>query len=284
MFFSRSRWMALPVTLMIVILLIVHITPAWAAPSQQDQPTPGAPLVVDDVIQSISGTTWVVGERTVIVTSQTVIGGVPSIGKKAHLILMADSAGHWIAQSATIIIIIVPPTLTPIPTATFTPTPNITATPSAIVTPSITPGGPTLTATASSTLTITPGGPTLTPTLTLPVTYTATASSTPIPYVTIVIEGPIEKIDLTIDIVQIYGQRIKLKHDDPLRVKLKIGNWLRINGDYGVDVDQQIVIIENVIVIIDAPTVILIAPSGNGNNGGDNGDGNDKKKHDKKDD
>ncbi|GEM_PF-1137343 len=260
MFFSRLRLIVLPIAL-VVALLTSSFIPARAALRQQGTPTPGTSLVVDDVIQSINGTTWVVGGRTIVVTSQTVISGAPIVGKKAHLVVVADPDGQWIAQSITIIIIIVPASATPLPTTTFTPTPNITPTPSPSVLPSITPGGPTLT-----------------PTFTLTATAIVPLTSTPIPYVTIVIEGPVELIDLNVDIIVVYGQRIKLKHDDPLRTKLKVKDWVHISGNYGVDVDQQVVIVVVVIIIIDAPTIIIVVPP-SGSSGNDGGDDDGKHKH-----
>ncbi len=258
---SFSTSLRSSILLFLIVTLVISFIPdsrrLQAAPSNQVQPTPGTTVTIDNVIQSINGTMWVVGDQSIQVTSQTVISGTPIVGKKAHLIAAVDDKGQLVAQSVIIIIIFEAPTLTVTPNLTLTPTPTTL--------PSLTPGGPPLTATLTGTLSRTPGGPVLSPTPMPP------ATSTAIPYTTIVIEGPVEVIDLNVDIVVVYGQRIKLRHDDPLRVHLKVGNWVRINGNYSVNIDQQIVVVAIVIVIIDAPTIIIVAPNSGNNGGGDDG-------------
>jgi hypothetical protein len=204
-----------------------------------------ATVIVDGVVQSINGDMWVVGGVTVKVSATTVITGAPVVGNVVHLVAVSDASGQLVAQSITLI-----------PTATVTPGPS--ATPTA-----------TLTATA----TITPGGPTFTPTPAVTAAATedeGTTTGTPVPFVTIIIEGPVDEIDVNVDVVIIFGQRIKLKHGDPVFGKLKLGDWLHVSGNFGEDDDKQIVIIAIIVVIIDQPVNIVVLPPGHQH--GDGGD------------
>jgi hypothetical protein len=126
-------------------------------------------------------------------------------------------------------------------------------------------------ATPAATLPATmPATPPATPNATAPATPGATPTN--VPFTTIVIEGPVEQIDLTVNIVVVYGQKIRLRRDDPIRTRIKVGDWIRINGNFDHDENNQIIIIAVVVVIIDAPTVIIVAPGNPGrpaNNGND---------------
>lgn len=104
---------------------------------------------------------------------------------------------------------------------------------------------------------------------TMAATMAATAPATPgaITYTTIVIEGPVEQIDVNINVVVVYGQKVRLRKDDPIRLKIKVGDWIRIKGNFDHDENNQIIIIAIIVVIIDAPTVIIIVPSNPGNSG-----------------
>jgi hypothetical protein len=154
------------------------------------------------------------------------------------------------APSAPTIVVIEPVVITILnilivsENATPTQTPNLTGTPTQTATP-----GPSPTATA-----------------------TLSGTPTSIPYTTIVIEGPVEQIDLTVNVIVVYGQKIRLRRDDPIRTRVKIGDWIRISGNFDHDENNQIIIIAVVVVIIDAPTVIIVAPGNPGrpaNNGND---------------
>lgn len=112
------------------------------------------------------------------------------------------------------------------------------------------------------------------------VTAVATQAVTPVPYVIIVIEGPVEEINIDVNVIVVYGQRIKLHPNDPLLAKLKIGDWVHVDGDFETDTDNTIiVVVVNIIIINPPPSVIIVAPpSGNDNCGhkhkdcGDEGD------------
>jgi hypothetical protein len=135
---------------------------------------------------------------------------------------------------------------------------------------------PGVTATYTAT-TISTDLPTLVSATNLPVTVTLTLTPTVtgLPYVTVVVEGPVESIN-GVTIV-IYGQRIKLRGDDPTRSKLSRGTWVKVSGIYGLDDDKMTMIITATnLTIIDAPAVIIpLPPPANGNNGNNGNDGDD---------
>lgn len=216
-------------------------------PALQTQPVT---LVIDGIVQSINGEIWIVSGVTIHVTAQALITGYPVVGSTVHIVAITDGSNQIVAQS----IALIPGTPTPLISATPSDTPTIA--PTSTAGPSPTP-----------TLSATPG--TLVPTV-MP-TVTPGTTPTPIPYATIIIEGPVESINL--NIIVVYGQRIKLRSDDPILAKLKHGDWVRVSGNYGLDDDKvTVVVIVVVIVIVDAPTtIIVVPPSNNDNNGDDNG-------------
>ena len=237
---------------MIIVLAIVPLigfssSPVHAKAQLQDQaPT----ITIDGVLQAKDGGIWTVSGVSIRVTDQTTISGAPTIGSTVHIVAISDGENKLTALSVSIIAV----------TATV-----ITQTPG----PS-----PTPTNTATASLTNTPG-PSPTSTATLATTPTG------IPYVTIIIEGPVQEI--TINVVVVYGQKIKLRGDDPVLVKLRIGDWIKISGNYGVDDDKvTVIIIAIIVIVIDTPPVIIVGPSNNGNGQGNgNGEGDDEgnKKH-----
>jgi hypothetical protein len=98
-------------------------------------------------------------------------------------------------------------------------------------------------------------------------TMAATAKFT---YIAIVLEGPVEDVQENIDVIIVRGMKVKVHHGDISKLKIKIGNWVRINGNSEYD-DDQIVIVAIIIIVVDAPTVIIVpAPSG-GSSGGQQG-------------
>lgn len=115
-------------------------------------------------------------------------------------------------------------------------TPNCTPTATATFTPTTTP--PTATPTATATLT-----PTATPTGTLTVTPTPTPG---LP-ITIIVEGPVEVIN--INIITIYDIDITIDANDPVLTHIQIGDLVRIEGDVLEDVDTLVVIAITVFVI-----------------------------------
>lgn len=130
---------------------------------------------------------------------------------------------------------------------TPTPTPEeaLIATP-ATITPEATPTFITLTPGTTPTLgTTTPAAPTVTP--------QATATSIDDDAVIIVIEGPVQEIN--INIITIYDIDIVLAPDDPLLTVIQIGDVIRVEG--AIDDDgPTIVIIAITIIIIDVDVFI----------------------------
>ena len=231
-----------------VFLIVMLSFVAFSQPHAQAAPrsrahaqagTPSATITIEGVLSSINGDTWIVGGVTILVTSQTVITGYPVVGNVIRVVAVPDENNHLVAQTITLV--------------------AMTATPGPSLTPSSTPVA-TLTGTLEPSPTAT-GIP--------PATLTATAgpSPTPIPFVLIVIEGPVEQIN--VNIIVIYGQRIKLRSDDPVLVKLKIGDWVHVDGNFGEDDDNTIIIVAVTIIIVNPPPTIIIIPPNNG--GGDEG-------------
>lgn len=244
-------------TVLIVTLSLMAFRPphAQAAPPSRapaQAVTPSTMITIEGVVSSIIGNTWIVGGVTIIVTPQTVITGYPVVGNVVHVAAAPGENNQLIAQTIALVAM----TATPGPSATPSDTPTVTLTGTV---------GP------SPTASITPN-----PTL----TGTSGPSPTPVPYVLIVIEGPVEAIN--VNIIIIYGQRVKLRPDDPELVKLKVGDWVHVDGDFERDSDNTIIIVVvNIIIINPPPTIIIVPPP---NNGGDGGDDNDGHKHKKGDD
>jgi hypothetical protein len=126
-------------------------------------------------------------------------------------------------------------TATPTATGTLS-----TATPTATGTPATaTPTGTAITATATPTITGTP--PTATPT---------TIGGLPI---TIVIEGPVQSIN--INVITIYNIDIELAENDPNLTIIQIGDIVRIEGDTREDDDDND---GNITIIVVAVTVVIV--------------------------
>src|SRR4051794_4598430 len=64
-----------------------------------------------------------------------------------------------------------------------------------------------------------------------------------IPYTAIIIEGPVEEVNININVIVIRSMRIRLRADDPLRLKVKVGDWVRINGNFDRDSDNQVIVV-----------------------------------------
>ncbi len=71
--------------------------------------------------------------------------------------------------------------------------------------------------------------------------------------VIIVIEGPVQQIN--INIITIYGINIELDPDDPLLTVIQIGDYIRVEGDYGQS-GNTIIIIAVTIIIVDVDVVV----------------------------
>jgi hypothetical protein len=122
----------------------------------------------------------------------------------------------------------------------------------------------------SVTITVTIGStPTATPTSAASSetteTATPTATGMPIQYVKVVIEGPVEQVDLSVDVVVVYKQRIRMRHDDPIRTKIKIGDWVHVDGNLERENINSLIIVVINIIIINPPPVIIVVQPGNNN-------------------
>jgi hypothetical protein len=208
----------------------------------------GVTLTIEGTVTAINGNTWLIGDVTVEVNTSTLLSYGITVGSRVRLVAVRDSGGKLVARTilliATPVPSIAPPTLTPIaPPATLTPPPvALTSTPAA-----------------------TPTGGSATP--------VGTLTRPPITYVTIIIEGPIESIN--VKVIVVYGWKIRLRDDDPIRLKVKVGDWVRIRGNYGRGDDDTILIIAIIVIIIETPRVIIIVPPGSGGGGGGDDDDDD---------
>jgi hypothetical protein len=181
-------------------------------------------ITIEGVVSSINGDTWVVGGVTITVTPQTAITGSPAVGSLVQVVAVAGEDNQLVAQSITTVNV-------------ASPTPS--STPTATVTGTVSPS-PTLTSTPTGTLT-----------------------GTPVPFVIIIIEGPIEEIDL--NIIVVYGIHIKLNGDDPELAHLHVGDWVHVEGEDEQEGDGSIVVIViNIIVINPPPPTVVVPPGSDG--------------------
>jgi hypothetical protein len=216
----------------------------------------GGRIEIEGTLVSVSPTEWNIGGVPFEVNSATAIAGNPAIGTIVRVIAFREDDDTFIAISIAVVdssaASATPstPTFTPTITSTFTPT----------FTPTGTLGTPTVTPTAG----------TVTPTLGTPTPITSTPNG--VTYVKIIIEGPVQEIYTDINVVVIYGLRVRLLDNDPAKTQIKVGDWISVGGNLDSDGDQIIIIATVVIVIIDAP-VIVIAPGGGGGNSGGGGSG-----------
>ncbi len=156
---------------------------SWTATRiEVEDPAVEEPVPVDGVISSFSDTSWVIDGKTLLITSDTTIGGVaPQVGYIAEA--LAQPRGNSLI--AIWITVLGPePTATWEPQPTATPTSQPTGTPTAEPTATATPEPPT--ATPEPTATATPEPPTATPEPTAtatpePPTATPEATATPTP-------------------------------------------------------------------------------------------------------
>ena len=230
--------------LLVVVPLIGfnHLPIQAKAPVRAQQ----AAINIDGTVQAINGDVWTVGGVTVRITPQTTIYGTVTVGSTVHITALSDGQNNIVAQS----VMAIPVTLTP---SSPTPTSTLLASPT-----------PTFTATPTGTLTTTPVLP----------TTTDTGSVGSPHYVYVVIEGPVQSVNVNINTVIIYGQPIQLAHTDPVLTQVKVGDWVKASGNYGVGDDHTtIVVVAVTVVIVDAPVIIVAPHNGNGNDGNGNGNG-----------
>jgi hypothetical protein len=199
-------------------------------------------VVVEGPLQSINNNLWVVNGQTIEINATTSVTGTPAIGNVVRVVAKQRADGKVIAVTITIMFVTATPTGTP-------PSP-------------------------------TPTGTQATPTNTLPApTGTGSATGTPVPFVKIIIEGPVGQVDLTVNVIVVYKQRIRLRANDPIRAKIKKGDWVRCEGNLEREADNRIIIVVINIIIINPPPVIVIVQPGNSNpasgGGGRRGDDDD---------
>jgi hypothetical protein len=85
----------------------------------------------------------------------------------------------------------------------------------------------------------------------------------------VVIEGQVQSVDTQTNLIVVGGQRIRLRADDPLRLRIKVGNWMRITGNLTRE-SEQVIVVAVIIVIIDTPAPVSV-PGGSGGQGGQGG-------------
>ena len=219
------------------------VSPVGRVAAQGGTPDPsGVPVVIKGVVQSISGNTWVVANVTVTVTSTTVITGYPVIGSIVEISGKRGDDGK---------VVVVTVSLNP-----ATPAPTMSATEKGTEEP-------------EGTKSPTPAG-------TMKPTSAATQPATGIQFTEIIVEGPVEAIIVnTGTVIVVYGQHIRLRDDDPLKLKIKIGDWIHLKGHFDRDDQDQIIVVAVVVVVIVEPAPVIIIPSGGGapSGGGGGGDG-----------
>lgn len=209
-------------------------------------------------------------------------GSTPAIPKRSPILVIAAVLIIVLIAIAIGILIInqINPPILPSPTATASST--VTASPTNSVTFTVMPSPASAEITAVppvSSITIAPSPtliappvtatPSLTPTTSLETATpvgTGSATSSPIPYTNVIVEGPIEEVNATIDVIVVRGQRIRLRSDDPIRTRIKVGDWIRVSGNLEREGDQ-ITIVAVVVVIIDSPSVVSTPDSGQGGMG-----------------
>ncbi len=239
-----KRFLVMFLAALIALATVPQATFAQVTPPGAGNPTnQDGTIVIKGVVKSINGTTWVVGDTPVEVLPGTTVSGSPTVGSAVTIIVGRGADDRLVARSIVVIII-------GAPAATGT------APATSLATASSTPEG-----TASAT-----------PSATAP----ATQEMTPVPFVTIIIEGPVERVDVNINIVVVYGMKIKLRGNDPIKAKIKIGDWVRVKGHFDHDNDDfdgnndrnEIIVIVIIIIIIDTPPIIVIVPGGGGGDDG----------------
>ncbi len=226
----------------IVFLIAVVGTALWPKASYAELPQPAGhhtsqegTIVIKGVVKSINGNKWVVGTETIEISSTTTITGYPVIGSPVSIIVVRGPNNTLVAQSVV------------------------------LITVTITNGTPAATGTASATSVATATSQATAP---ANATVSATTSVNGVQFVAIIIDGPVEQIDLTVNIIVVFGQRIRFRKDEPVRMKMKVGDWVHVEGDFDHDENNQIIIVAIVIIIIDTPPVIVIAPAPSGGGGG----------------
>ncbi len=233
-----KRFFVMFVAALIVLAMVpqasfAHVNP----PSPVNRPgQDGGMITIKGEVDDIQGTTWKVAGVLVEVPAGTQVSGSPTVGSQVTIIVTRGTDDKLVARS--IVVIITVGGSTPAATSAAESTEEAEA-------------ESTAQATAQSTS-----------------QATSVATQSGVPFVTIIIEGPVEEIDLPVDVIVVYGMRVKMQHDDPMRLKIKLGDWVRINGHFDHDENNQIIVIVIIIIIVDTPPVIIVPPSNGGDGGG----------------
>jgi len=165
---TSRRFIIGAVMLLAIIASVFVLSNLYTGHAQGDQT-----ITIKGPVEKIEGDHWTVAGATFVVNVSTTITGSPAVGTNVTVTVIQAANGDMTAVSI-IVIIIQNNGGTPTATATATNTP-------AAGTPS---GTPTSTATATT-------------------TGTPSASATAVPFVTIIIEGPVEQVNVTASLVLI---------------------------------------------------------------------------------
>jgi len=131
---------------------------------------------------------------------------------------------------------------TPAPTQSATQKPTQSATQSATVVP---------------TAAATQNPPPITATTIININYTA-----------VIIDGPVQRVEVEKDqtvAVVVYAMRVKLRDDDPIKLKVKVGDWIRVKCKFdkkGADNVFVMVAITVIVITEVAPVLIVIGKKG----------------------
>jgi hypothetical protein len=169
MFFKRAIVRATVNLFIVVALVLVSIVGSSAVSlGPKRAGAQDVTVVVEGPLQSINNNIWVVSNQSIEITTTTSVSGAPVIGSTVRIVAIQRANGKLIATSVTI-------TITTSPAST----PAATA----------------------------PATPAATPISTAPATQAATPAATMrsfpgnFTYVKIIIEGPVESVDLTVNVI-----------------------------------------------------------------------------------
>lgn len=239
---------------LVIVLGGIAVLPVQVGQAQFGQPAgrpavaQGASITIEGVLQSVTADTWVVGGANIKITPNTTITGHPVVGSVVRIVVTTNSDQTFVAVSVVVIVL----SGTAEPTEAETEQPEPTEAETEEVTPARTvepTEEPTVEPTGQPTVEVSGG-----------------------PFVTIIIEGPVEQVNVSVNVIVVFGQRIRLRDDDPLRLKVKVGDWVHVKGHFDEDENHQVIIVAVVVVIFNAPPVVVIQPGNPGGNGNGQGD------------
>lgn len=206
-------------------------------------------IVLTGVVTLRTPDSLTVSSTTFKITPTTILDPAITTGSTVQVVGIVNADGTFTAQVVTLVASAATSTPLFTPTATLTPNGTLTSTPLASATPIVT-------ATATGTV----------------------AQPMPYPFVIIIIDGPIQVIDVSTDVIVVYGYRIKLRDEDKRRFKFKVGDWVKVRGRGDFSTGTTTIIIVTIIVVVSPSPVVIVAPR-TGGGGDDKKDHDDKGKH-----